>query len=179
MGVSSGFIIAYKTKVSVKRAVIGGGLFAMLGFCVLYLFNFDDSDFSFQYIGLLASFLCMLAVIIYASGLFSFLAMPEKVSERYFLHIEGTPKTRDVAIYKWMNLRGGYRMVTIGRSDTCYIDMDWDDTPGIDGVQAEVYMQNDVPYYKMMASNKVVRLSHGTSFTVGKTVFTYLEKDCI
>ena len=179
IGASLGFIISYKTKVNVKKAVIGGFIFAMVGFCILYLFNFDDSDFSFQYIGLLASFLCMLAVIIFTSGLYSCVSIPEKVSERYFLHIEGTPKTRDVAIYKWMNRRGGYRMVTIGRSETCYIDMDWDDTPGIDGVQAEVYMENDMPYYKMMANNKAVRLSHGTSFTVGKTLFTYLEKDCI
>ncbi len=179
MGISSGFVIAYRTKVNVKRAVIGGGLFAMLGFCVLYLFNFDDSDFSFQYIGLLVSFLCMLAVIIYASGLFSLLAAPEKVSERYFLHIEGTPKVRDVAIYKWMNRIGGYRMVTIGKSETCYIDMYWDDTPGIEGVQGEVYMENDVPYYKNMSSNKAVRLTHGSTFTIGKTLFTYIEKDCI
>ena len=110
---------------------------------------------------------------------YAFVAKPDAVSERYFLQIEGTPKTRDVAIYKWMNRIGGYRVVTIGRSDRCYVNMDWDDSPGLDGVQAEVYIENDQPYYKIMAANQAKPLKHGTSFIVGKTTFTYLEKDCI
>lgn len=179
MGAAIGFVISYKTHISIKRMTLGGFLLAMTGFCVLYLFNFDDSNFSFQYLGQLVSFLCMIAVIILSGGLFALTATRTRVSERYFLHIEGSLKPRDVAIYKWMNRIGGYRMVTIGKDERCYIDMEWDDSQGIDGVQAEVYMENDEPYFKMMSDNKAVRLKHGSSFIVGKTVFTYLEKDCI
>ena len=179
MGLLVGLVVSYKTHISVKRSMVWGLLFAFFGFCVLYLFSFDDSNFQFQNIGLLASFLCMTAVMLFSGGLCAFMAVPDRVSERYFLQIEGTPKTRDVAIYKWMNRVGGYRVVTIGRSDRCYIDMDWDDTPGLDGVQAEVYIENDRPYYKDMATNQAKPLKHGSSFIVGKTTFTYLEKDCI
>ena len=179
MGLLVGFVVSYKTHVSVRRSMVWGLLFAFFGFCILYLFSFDDSNFQFQNIGLLASFLCMTAVMLFSGGLCAFLAVPDRTSERYFLQIEGTPKTRDVAIYKWMNRVGGYRVVTIGRSDRCYIDMDWDDTPGLDGVQAEVYIENDQPFCKIMATNQAKPLKHGTSFSIGKTTFTYLEKDCI
>lgn len=179
MGLFVGFVVSYKTHVSVKRAMVSGCFFAFLGFCLLYMFSFDDSNFEFQNIGLLASFLCMTAVMLFSGGLCAFVAKPDAVSEHYFLQIEGTPKTRDVAIYKWMNRIGGYRVVSIGRSDRCCIDMEWDDTPGIDGAQVEVYIENDQPYYKIMATNQAKPLKHGTSFVVGKTTFTYLEKDCI
>ena len=179
MGAGLGWVISYRTTVPVKRAVLCGFLFAMLGFCILYLFSFDNSNYEFRYIGLLASILCMVGIMVFAAGLYACIAQREQVSKRYFLHIDGNLKPRDVAIYKWMNRVGGYRVVTIGRSDRCYIDMDWDPTEGLDGVQAEVYMENDVPYYKTLRTNEITKLTHGTSFRIGRTVFTYLEKDRI
>lgn len=179
MGAGLGLVISYRTAVPIKRAVLCGFLFAMLGFCILYLFSFDNSNYEFHYIGLLASMLCLIGIMVFASGLYACIALREQVSKRYFLHIESNMKPRDVAIYKWMNRVGGYRVVTIGRSDRCYIDMDWDPTEGLDGVQAEVYMENDVPYYKVVGTNQITKLTHGTSFRIGKTVFTYLEKDRI
>ena len=179
MGAGLGWVIAYRTEVPVKRAMLCGFLFALLGFCILYLFSFDNSNYEFHYIGLLASMLCLVALIVFAGGLYACIALRERVSKRYFLHIDGDLKPRDVAIYKWMNRVGGYRVVTIGRSDRCYIDMDWDPTEGLDGVQAEVYMENDVPYYKILSTNQIIKLTHGTSFRIGRTVFTYLEKDRI
>ncbi|MBO4328982.1 MAG: hypothetical protein J5831_06160, partial [Bacteroidales bacterium] len=179
MGAGLGWVIAYRTEVPVKRAMLCGFLFALLGFCILYLFSFDNSNYEFHYIGLLASMLCMVALMVFAGGLYACIALRERVSKRYFLHIDGDLKPRDVAIYKWMNRVGGYRVVTIGRSDRCYIDMDWDPTEGLDGVQAEVYMENDVPYYKILSTNQIIKLTHGTSFRIGRTVFTYLEKDRI
>ena len=156
-----------------------GFLFAMLGFCILYLFSFDDSDFEFHNIGLLASALCMTGVMVFAGGLYACIAVREHHSEHYFLHVEGNLKGRDIAVYKWMNRIGGHRMVTIGRSEQCYIDMEWDQSEGIDGVQAEVYIENDVPYYRIVKTNEVNKLSHGTSFRIGSSTFTYLEKDRI
>lgn len=178
-GAGVGFVIAYRTEVSLKRAILCGFLFAMFGFCILYMFSFDNSNFEFHFIGLLASMLCLIAVMIFAGGLFAYIAPHEHVSKHYFLHIEGNLKSHDVAIYKWMNRTGGYRMVTIGRSDRCYIDMDWDNSEGLDGVVAEVYIENDVPYYKILSTNQAIKLKHGTSFRIGKTVFTYIEKDRI
>ncbi len=178
-GAGVGFVVSYRSSVPMKRGVLCGFLFAMLGFAVLYLFSFDGSNFEFHYLGLLANMLCLIGVMVFAGGFYASIAQHEHVSKRYFLHIDGNLKSRDVAIYKWMNRTGGYRVVTIGRSDRCYIDMDWDDTEGLDGIQAEVYMENDMPYLKNMSSNAVSKLSHGTSFRIGKTVFTYIEKDRI
>lgn len=179
MGAGLGLVIAYRTKVPVKRAVLCGFLFAMLGFGVLYMFSFENSNFEFHFLGLLTSMLCLIGLMVFAGGLYACIAQRAQVSKRYFLHIDGNLKSRDVAIYKWMNRVGGYRVVTIGRSDRCYIDMDWDNTEGLEGVQAEVYIENDVPYLKNMRTNEATRLYHGSSFRVGKTVFTYLEKDRI
>ena len=179
MGAGVGFVIAYRATVSMKRAVLCGFLFAMLGFGILYMFSFDGSNFEFHYISLLASLLCLIGVMVFAGGLYACIAIHDHVSKRYFLHIEGSLKSRDVAIYKWMNRTGGYRVVTIGRSDRCYIDMDWDNTEGLDGVIAEIYIENDVPYYKVLSTNQTIKLKHGTSFRIGKTIFTYIEKDRI
>lgn len=179
MGALLGFVIAYRTEASVKRAVLCGFLFAMIGCCILYLFSFDDSDFEFHNIGLLASFLCMNGVMIFAGGLYACIAIRERHSEHYFLHVDGNLKGRDIAVYKWMNRVGGHRMVTIGRSDRCYVDMYWDQSEGIDGVQAEVYIENDVPYCRILKTNQVTQLSHGSSFRIGSSTFTYIEKDRI
>ena len=178
-GVGVGFVVSYRTEVSMKRAVLCSFLFAMLGFMILYMFSFDGSNFEFHYLGLLANLLCLIAVMVFAGGFYACIAIHEHVSKHYFLHIDGNLKSRDVAIYKWMNRTGGYRVVTIGRSDRCYIDMNWDDTEGLEGVIAEVYLENDVPYFKNMRTNQVNKLSHGTTFRIGKTVFTYIEKDRI
>ena len=177
MGGVVGFAIAYKNEVSLKKAVLSGVIFALVGFCLLYLLSFDNSDFEIQNIGLLTSVLGMVGVMIFASGLYATIAIPEHHSEHYFLHIDGNLKSRDVAIYKWMSRTGGNRMVTIGRHDRCYIDMDWDTTEGIDGPQAEVYLENETPYCKILSTNQVSRLTHGSSFRIGSTTFTYIEKD--
>lgn len=177
MGPLVGLVVSYRKEVSTKKAVLSGLLFAMIGFCLLYLFSFDDSDFEFHYIGLLASVLCLVGVMIFAGGLYANIAVREHHSECYFIHVDGNLKGRDVAVYKWMNRVGGNRMVTIGRSDRCYIDMDWDTTEGIDGTQAEVYLENDIPYCRMLKTNEVIKLVHGSSFRIGTTTFTYIEKD--
>ncbi len=177
LGIVVGFVVSYKTNVSMVKAMLGGFLFALLGFCTLYVF--DDRYFSFHNIGIMASVLCMLSVMIFSGGFCAIVSEPSRVSQRYFLQVQGAFKTRDVAIYKWINRTGGYRVATIGRSDCCYIDMDWDDSPGIDGVQAEVYVEDDTPYYKILSTNQTKTLTHGTSFSIGKTVFTYIEKDNI
>ena len=177
MGGVVGFAIAYRNEVSLKKAVLSGMIFALVGFCLLYLLSFDNSDFEIHNIGLLTSILGMTSVMIFASGLYATIAIPEHHSEHYFLHIDGNLKSRDVAIYKWMNRTGGHRMVTIGRHDRCYIDMDWDTTEGIDGPQAEVYLENETPYCKILSTNQVSRLTHGSSFRIGSTTFTYIEKD--
>lgn len=178
-GAVVGYVIAYHTEISLKRAILCSFLFAMLGFCILYLFSFENSDFEFRNIGLLVSTLCMAGVMLFAGGLYACIAPHVHRSEHYFIHVEGNLKGHDVAVYKWMNRVGGNRMVTIGRSDRCYIDMDWDQSEGIDGVQAEVYLENDEPYYKILSTNEVKRLSHGASFRIGSTTFTYVEKDRI
>lgn len=177
MGGVLGFVIAYRKEVSMRKAVLFGFLFAMIGFTVLYFFSYENSNFEFKNVGLITSTLGLLGTMTLGGGLYAGIATHDHHSKIYFLHIDGNLKSRDVAVYKWMSRDGGHRMVTIGRSDRCYIDMDWDNTEGIDGPQVEVFIENDSPFYRMINTNQVCRLSHGTSFRIGTTTFTFIEKD--
>ena len=108
-------------------------------------------------------------------------------SERYFLKVEGAVKTMDIALYKWFK-NHNERVVTIGRSVDCSIQLSWDMQSYIAPVQAEIRIIRKLPYLiahesgvmeggKMLKPNQKIRLYHGRQFNIGKTTFTYIEKD--
>ena len=132
-------------------------------------------------------------VLILFSFLFYFVSMAISVataaprSERYFLKVEGAVKTMDVALYKWFR-HDPNRVVTIGKSVDCSLQVSWDLQSHIAPVQAEIRMIRNVPYLialepgvfiknKPVKLDKKIRLYHGKSFTIGRTVFSYIEKD--
>ena len=132
----------------------------------------------------------VLAFMIYAAGLGASIAVVHYTSENYYLHIEGPTKERDIAIYKWMNVAGGSNHVTIGSSPNCVIEMNWDDSPEIREKQVELYIDNEHPYclaltegttysdeQRVLKEGDSILLVHGSSFTIGNTKFTYIEKD--
>ena len=76
----------------------------------------------------------------------------------------------------------------IGKSVNCDLQMTWDITSPIAPEQAEVKMVNGYLYLtaleegilfnkKPLKTNVRKKLYHGTKFVIGKTTFTYLEKD--
>ena len=170
------WMISFKTEIKFKNALLGGLISVILSFINLFVANFPMVG--------------MFSFMIYSAGLGTAIAVVHFVSEKYFLHIEGEMKPRDVAIYKWMSVTGGFNRVSIGRSIECVIEMNWDDSDNIADKQVEIYLENDRPYCLILADGVIVgsnnwpikkgeimALTHGTSFTIGKTKFTYIEKD--
>ena len=93
----------------------------------------------------------------------------------------------DVALYKWFR-QAPNRVVTIGKSVDCSLQLSWDVQSPIAPVQAEIRMIRKVPYLialepgvyinnRPVKLGKKIHLYHGKSFAIGQTVFTYIEKD--
>lgn len=66
--------------------------------------------------------------------------------------------------------------------------MSWDLSADIAPVAAEIYAVSGKPYLeaveecvvvgeKVLPTGKRIRLYHGKKFTIGRTLFTYVEKD--
>lgn len=109
-------------------------------------------------------------------------------SSRYFLHVEGPIKIMDIAIYKLFASYGDTREVTIGRSVDCTLQLSWDIQSDIASVQARItrrhgYLVLEVVEGIVMRGKKPMRrgkrfdLYNGLKFSIGKTEFTYIEKD--
>ena len=170
------WIISFKTEIKFKNALLGGLISVILSFINLFVVNFPMVG--------------MFSFMIYGAGLGTAIAVVHYVSEKYFLHIEGEMKPRDVAIYKWMSVSGGFNRVSIGKSIDCVIEMNWDNNPNIADKQVEIYLEYDRPYCLVLADGvhvgsnnwpmkkgEIMPLTHGTSFSIGNTKFTYIEKD--
>lgn len=126
----------------------------------------------------------MLFCVSYAVGI----AFVSPRSSHYFLKVEGAIKTMDIALYKWFRAQP-YAHVTIGKAVDCNLQMSWDIMGDIAPVQASITMRRGRPFLKAeedgitlkdgksLPAGRSVRLWHGTSFTIGTTTFTYLEKD--
>lgn len=170
------WLISFKTDIRFKEAFQGGLFSVLLSFVAIYLIR--------------SEVIGMFGFMVYAAGLGSSIAVVHYISENYFLHIEGPTKERDIAIYKWMNVAGGFNHVTIGRSPHCVIEMNWDDSELIRDKQVELYIENDYPYclaltdgttmgpeHRPLKAGESILLVHGQTFVIGNTKFTYIEKD--
>jgi hypothetical protein len=175
--IAMAFVLSYNTDIKLQNALIGGLISVLVSFVVLFLGTFAKDILS------------MFSYMIYAAGLGIAIAVVHHISEKYFLRVSGPVQERDIAIYKWMSVSGGFNHVTIGKSIDCILEMNWDDATNIADKQVEIYLENDRPYCKaledgtflsngqMLQKNQVVLLSPGTEFTIGNTLFTYIEKD--
>lgn len=183
----SGFVIAfavsYGTDIKLKKALIGAVISIVFGLGSMYLWSFafnsqiDTREF------------LLLSYMIYCVGFAVSVAATCPKSERYFLRVEGPIKEMDIAIYKWMNATIQNKRVTIGKSVNCDLQMSWDLTSQIAPQQAEIRMINGNIYLiatedgvstidrKPIKPNTRKRLYHGSKFLIGKTIFTYIEKD--
>lgn len=182
----SGFIIAatvsYGTDIKLKKALIGAAISIIFGLGSMYIwsygFNSQMDTREFQ----------LLSYMIYCIGFAISVAATSPKSEHYFLRVEGPIKEMDIAVYKWMNSHEQGKTISIGKSVNCDLQMTWDITSPIAPEQAEVKMINGYLYLtaleegvvfdkKPLKTNVRKKLYHGTKFVIGKTTFTYLEKD--
>ena len=155
---------------------LGLGVLSMLVLGVFY--NRSELDYRVLILVSFVIYCCCMAVSVAS-------AAPR--SERYFLKVEGAVKTMDIALYKWFRNNAG-RVVTIGKSVDCSLQLSWDVQSAIAPVQAEIRLVRNTPclfalepgvfiHGKALRTGKKVRLYHGCSFAIGQTTFTYLEKD--
>lgn len=128
-----------------------------------------------------------LAFMIYAVAIAICIAYVTPRSERFFLHVEGAIKEMDIALYKWLKAAPN-RVVTIGKSVDCSIQLSWDINGEVAPVQAEIKRHRDSLRLsaleegvliddKQLPPGKEEWLYHGRKFTIGNTTFTYIEKD--
>lgn len=167
-------VLWYKTEIKLKSALIGGAASVLFSFIILYLLT-----------GPITS---MFSYMLYSAGFGMSIAVVHFTSEKYFLRVSGPFKEREIAIYKWMSATGGFNKVSIGKSIDSTIQMNWDDSDNIADREVEVFRQNDRPFLKVIGDgvtqqgrtipqNHTIALVNGTEFTIGKTTFTYVEKD--
>lgn len=166
--------VAYSRKLVILSVVIG--LLSMIVWNIFY--QLSELDYRVM---LLFSFL-----FYYVSMAVSVATVAPR-SERYFLKVEGAVKTMDVALYKWFRNHSN-RVVTIGKSVDCSLQLSWDVQSNVAPVQAEIRLIHKVPYLialepgvfirdKQLKPSHKVRLHHGKQFIIGQTTFTYVEKD--
>lgn len=180
----NGFVIAvistFYTRIKLRKILIG--ISSVIGIITMYvwssIFFYSKMDNREQ---------LLLCFIIYSIALAVSIAVVAPRSERYFLHIEGAVKPMDIALYKWMRTSPTYK-VTIGKSVDCNLQMSWDFGSKIAPIQAFISNEYGHLYLtavedgivvdeKPLAINDKIALYHGKKFTIGKTLFTYIEKD--
>lgn len=166
-------VLWYRTEIKLKSSLIGGCISVLFSFFVIYLVS--------------GRYAPVIGYMIYAAGLGCSIAVVHYASEKYFLRVDGCIKERDIAIYKWMSVTGGFNTVSIGKSASCVLQMNWDDSEIGERV-VELYLENARPFMRVMDSGVTrqgrsipkgtsLPLTHGNEFSIGKTHFTYIEKD--
>lgn len=181
--VFSAFIISFigtcRTRVRLrKRLILPTVVIAVISMYVWWLLYNNSIDYRLV---LLHSF------VLYGVGLAVCIATMAPRSERYFLHVQGAVKEMDVAIFKWFR-NAPDRVVTIGKSLDCSLQLSWDITGSVAPIHAEIRMYHNSPFLKALEKGVIVKgrslevgkkvwLRHGTSFTIANTTFTYIEKD--
>lgn len=180
----------YATSIIVRRIFLSVSIttfLAVLSLGILSVYSLNRLDC--YYIQLIFN-------TIYCIGFAISFAFTKPISRRYFLRIEGCVKPMDVALFKWFNGHSPrYSLneqlkdeeVLIGSSIDCSIHLDWDLYKFIAPIHASVRKINNALYVIAHDDMKIdqrpaklekrYRLYHKTTFEIGKTKFTYLEKD--
>ena len=169
------------TRVHLKKYVMLITL--ALGVLSMYIWSFLFNGTSMLDIRALLLISC----IFFAVALAVSVAEMAPKSERYFLNVKGAMKEMDIAIFKWF-LNNPEQIVTIGKSIDCSLQMSWDIKGQVAPVQCEIRMVGDVPRLtaledgviigeKPLAVGKSIWLYHNTTFRIGDTTFTYIERD--
>jgi hypothetical protein len=171
-----------KSTIPLKSALLGGIGSAIIGFLVLYFTNFTNSKW--PWMNMLLNF------IIYGGGIGASLVTVRMLAEKYFLIIKnGVKAGQRIPIHKWMNAPGGGNKVTIGMTERCEIQMTWEKSNKVakEHVQLYVDRQRSQAMLRPLAAGviynsrtelpigKPVPLSNNDTFSVGDTIFQYVE----
>jgi hypothetical protein len=127
--------------------------------------------------------------MLFSTGLGISIVAKHHLAQKYFLKYKGEKRESEIAIHKWMNESGGSNEVTIGKSNHCTIQMNWDNSESIAEKQVKLYIdpKRRVPMMKIVENGVTydgrdarkddqLPLKNGVKFTIGNTVFQYVEK---
>ncbi len=174
--------LTIKSSIPTKSALIGGGISAIIGFIVLYFGGAVSSNMG--WLNMLLNF------IIYGGGLGASLVTVRMLAERYFLVIKnGVKAGQRIPIHKWMNATGGGNKVTIGKTNDCEIQMNWEKASKVADEHCQLYIDTarSLPILNPLVegvvfnvrtnlpANKTVILNNNDTFMIGDTVFEYVE----
>ena len=174
------FCAIHRTRIVYKRHIVLSSLvLGVISMLVLSLF-YNQSELDYRV-------LILLSFIVYCVCMAISVATAAPRSERYFLKVEGAVKTMDIALYKWFKYQPD-RVVTIGKSVDCSLQLTWDIRSHVAPVQAEIRQFRNRLYLipiepgvfmhgKPAKIERHIRLYHGCSFSIGHTTFTFIEKD--
>ena len=180
----SGIIIVFcgtiYTRVKLRRSFFLFIFLLAVASTLVWDSLFMESQFSYRTTLLFCFWL-------FTVGLVLFVARSAPRSNRYFLKVQGAVKTMDIALYKWFRSNSNAK-VTLGRSVECSIQVTWDINGDVAPIQAEIRFIHDTPFLfavedgvyvhnKKLLAGQYIWLHHGDSFTIGQTIFTYVEKD--
>ena len=174
--------LTIKSSIPMKSALIGGCVSALIGFIVLYFSGAVSS--SMGWMNMLLDF------IIIGGGLGASLVTVRMLAEKYFLVIQnGIKAGQRIPIHKWMNATGGGNKVTIGKTNECEIQMNWEKSNKVSDEHVQLYIDKarSLPMLKPLVAgvvynvrtdlpaDKPVVLTNGDTFRVGDTTFEYVE----
>jgi hypothetical protein len=174
--------LTIKSTIPAKSALIGGLISAVIGFIVLYFSNITSARRGWTNM--------LLDFVIYGGGLGASLVTVRMLAEKYYLVIKnGVKEGQRIPIHKWMNATGGGNKVTIGMTERCEIQMTWEKSNKVAKEHVQLYVDHtrSQAMLKPMATkviynsraelpvNKPVGLSNNDTFTVGDTIFQYVE----
>ena len=169
--------LSIKTTIKWQDALIGGLISGILSFIILY------STYFFPSFGVLFSFMLC------SGGLGISIIARHTLAQKYFLKYKSAKREGSIAIHKWMNDSGGSNEVTIGKSNHCVVQMNWDESDNIAPMQVKLYIdpKRRVPMLKVVEGGMIYdgrdgrrdefyQLRHNVKFKIGNTDFQYIEK---
>lgn len=176
--------LTIKSTIPVKSAMIGGVCSAIIGFIVLYFSQITSSRWGWMNM--------LLDFVIYGGGLGASLVTVRMLAEKYFLVIQnGVRAGQRIPIHKWMNATGGGNKVSIGMTNACEIQMNWEKSNKVAKEHAQLYIdyEKSLPMFKPLATGVIFNtraelpvgkptvLSNGDTFKIGDTIFQYVETE--
>ena len=174
--------LTIKSTIPIKSALLGGICSAVIGFIVLYFSNFTSESYSWMN-------MC-LNFVIYGGGLGASLVTVRMLAEKYYLVIKnGVRAGQRIPIHKWMNATGGGNMVTIGMTERCEIQMTWEKSNKVAKEHVQLYVDHSRSQAMLrplatgvvfnnrtdLPAGKPVPLNNTDTFSVGDTIFQYVE----
>lgn len=179
MGITTLLAATYGSRIKPNKMLVLGAI--IVGVVTVYLWDVLFSSSSVDY-----RIILFANILIYSVGLSLSIAMPIGIDDRAFLHVQGSVKEMDVALYKWFKNSSDAK-VTIGRSVDCSFQIIWDIGSDIaarvamielkKGVHVLTCLDEGVFYNnRYMKPGESIKLFHGREFQIGGTKFSYVIK---